>query len=103
MDPAEIRFIPKVVIKEKGAEVFRQNLPIPHPVIEPFKETAPSRTVIVNYDSKCRLRRKAHTALTAPLVLRCTRIGKMREEKIWFLIKYVMGLKHSTCYADLNL
>jgi hypothetical protein len=32
MDPAEIRFIPKVVIKEKGAEVFRQNLPVPHPV-----------------------------------------------------------------------
>jgi hypothetical protein len=32
MDLAEIRLILKVVIKERGAEVFRKNPPIPHPV-----------------------------------------------------------------------
>jgi hypothetical protein len=32
MDPAEIRFIRKAFVKEKGADVFRKNPPVPHPV-----------------------------------------------------------------------
>ncbi len=33
MDPAEIRLIRQVVIKERGTEVFRKNLPIVHTCI----------------------------------------------------------------------
>jgi hypothetical protein len=32
MDPAEIRLIRQVLIKERGAEVFRKNIPVHHPV-----------------------------------------------------------------------
>jgi hypothetical protein len=32
MDPAEIRLIRQVIIEERGAEVFRKNPPVPHPV-----------------------------------------------------------------------
>jgi hypothetical protein len=36
MDPAEIRFIQKAFIKERGAEIFRKILPSPT-LCEPFK------------------------------------------------------------------
>ncbi len=48
-----------------------------YPILwEPFEVTVPSSTVIGNYAPNCQLFSKAHTALTAPLVLHHTRIGK---------------------------
>jgi hypothetical protein len=32
MDPSKIRFIRKDFIKERGAEAFQKNQPVPHPV-----------------------------------------------------------------------
>ncbi len=32
MDPAEIRLIQYVIIKERGVEVFWKNMPAPHPL-----------------------------------------------------------------------
>ncbi len=51
---------------------------------EPFKARAPSRTVIAHYALNCQMRSKAHTALTAPLVLHHTRIYKRAMKKIIF-------------------
>ncbi len=60
-DPAEIRLIRKVVIKERSAEVFRKYLPVPpSPILwEPLKVWAPSRTVIGNWHliANCTVRR----------------------------------------------
>ncbi len=47
MDPAEIRVIRLVVIKESGGEVYWENPPVPH-VVKAFKVTAASCTVIGN-------------------------------------------------------
>ncbi len=48
MDLAEIRFMRWVIIKERGAEVFLEKIR-PSPIRrQPFKVTAPSRTVIGN-------------------------------------------------------
>jgi hypothetical protein len=43
---------------------------------------APSRTVIAHYALNGQMRSKAHTALTAPLVLHHTRIYKHAMKKI---------------------
>jgi hypothetical protein len=43
---------------------------------------APSRTVIAHYALNGQMRSKAHTALTAPLVLHLTRIYKRAMKKI---------------------
>ncbi len=48
----------------------------------PFKAMAPSRTVIAHYALNWQLLSKAHTALTAPLVLHHTRIYKCAIRKI---------------------
>jgi hypothetical protein len=44
----------------------------------------PSRTVIAHYALNWQMRSKAHTALTAPLVLHHTRIYKRAMKKIIF-------------------
>ncbi len=66
MDPAKIRLI---------AKFFRKNPSVPI-MWDPFKFTAPSRTVIGNYAPNGQLQSKAHTAPTAPLILHRTRNGK---------------------------
>ncbi len=45
---------------------------------------APSRTVIAHYVLNSQMRSKAHTALTAPLVLHHTRIYKCAMKKFGF-------------------
>jgi hypothetical protein len=45
---------------------------------------APSRTVIAYYELNGQMRSKAHTALTAPLVLHYTRIYKCTMKKFGF-------------------
>jgi hypothetical protein len=49
MDPVEIRLIRKVFIKGRGAEVVRKIRPSPI-LREPFKDSAPSRSVFGYYD-----------------------------------------------------
>jgi hypothetical protein len=63
--------------------VFRKIRPPPIEW-EPFKARAPSRTVIAHYALNGQMRNKAHTALTAPLVLHHTRIYKRAMKKIIF-------------------
>jgi hypothetical protein len=53
---------------------------------------APSRTVIVHYSLNGQMRNKAHTALTAPLVLHHTRIYKRAMKNI--IINDQMRNKH---------
>ncbi len=48
---------------------------------EPFKARAPTCTVIAHYALNGQMRSKAHTALTAPLVLHHTRIYKCAMKK----------------------
>ncbi len=47
MDPVEIMFIWKTLIKERGEEIMKKIRPSPI-LCEPFKVTAPSRTVVGN-------------------------------------------------------
>ena len=47
MDPAEIRFIWYVFIKERDAEIFRKIRPSSL-LLELFKDSAPSRTAVGN-------------------------------------------------------
>jgi hypothetical protein len=49
-----------------------------------FNVRAPSRTVIAHYTLNGQMRSKAHAALTAPLVLRHTRIYKCVMKKFGF-------------------
>jgi hypothetical protein len=51
-------------------------------VATPFKAMAPSSTVIAHYAFNGQMCSKAHTALTAPLVLHHTRIYKRAMKKI---------------------
>ncbi len=52
MDPAEIKFIRKDVIKERGAEVFRKIRPS-FILWKPFKATAKSRTAVGYLKTNC--------------------------------------------------
>jgi hypothetical protein len=49
MDPAEIRLIREVFIKERGAEGFYKNLPAPHPLRALQIIRAPPCFLIANY------------------------------------------------------
>jgi hypothetical protein len=53
---------------------------------------APSRTVIAHYALNGQMRSKAHTALTAPLVLHHTKVYKCAMKKI--IINFQMWNKH---------
>ncbi len=54
MDPAEFRFMRKVVIKEWGAEIKKkiQNPRVPH-VVRSLKVTAPSPTAVGYLETNC--------------------------------------------------
>jgi len=52
MDPAEIKFIGKVFIKERGAKVFKKILPPPI-LWEPFEATAPPRSTVGYLETNC--------------------------------------------------
>ncbi len=75
MDPSEIRLLRYIVVKERCAEVYRKNPPVPHPV-RVLKSYRPSCTVIGNQAPNCQLRDKVHTDPTPALVLYSSRIGK---------------------------
>ncbi len=84
-----IWILPKVgsfdrsLLNEVSRRLFRKISPSPIKW-EPFKARAPSRTVIVHYTLNGQMRSKAHSALTAPLVLHHTRIYKRAMKKIIF-------------------
>ncbi len=70
-------------LNEASWRFFRKIRPSPIEW-EPFKERALSRTVIAHYALNGQMRSKAHTALTAPLVLHHTRIYKCAMKKFGF-------------------
>jgi hypothetical protein len=53
----------------------------------PLKQGAPSRTVIAQYALNGQMRSKAHTTLTAPLVLHHTKIYKRAMKNIIFNVQ----------------
>ncbi len=57
MDPAEIRFIRKTFIKERGSEVFRKIRPSPI-LWEPFKDSATPRTSVGNWETNSQQRKQ---------------------------------------------
>jgi hypothetical protein len=71
------------LLKEASGKLFRKICPLPIDR-EPFNTRAPSRTVIANYALNSQMRSKAHTALTAPLVLHHARIYKCAMKKFGF-------------------
>ncbi len=60
--PAEIRFIWKAFIEERGAEVFRKIGPSPI-LWEPFKDSAPSRTAFSNSKTNSQRGNEIHRAV----------------------------------------
>ncbi len=62
MDLAEIRFIRKVFIKERGMEVFMNNPPSPI-LWEPCKDSSPPCTAVGNPETN------VHTVLSAAFYL----------------------------------
>jgi hypothetical protein len=62
MDPAEIKFIRKACIKERGVEVFRKirQSPIRR---EPFKDSAPPLKAVGNSGTKCYRGNEIHHAV----------------------------------------
>ncbi len=79
----EVGSFHRTLLKETSRQVFRKIRP-PHIKWEPFQARAPSRTVIAHYALNEQMRSKAHTALTASLVLHHTRIYKRAMKKIIF-------------------
>jgi hypothetical protein len=61
IDPAEIRFIRKIFIKERGAEVFRKICPSAI-LREPFKATATPRTAVGYFETIANAGMKIHCA-----------------------------------------
>ena len=70
-------------LKESSRRGFSKIRPSPIDW-EPFKSRAPSRTVIGHKALNGQMRSKAHSALTAPLVLHHTRIYKCAMKKFGF-------------------
>ncbi len=78
-------------LKEASRRLFRKIRPSPIEW-EPFDARAPSRTVIAHYALNSQMRSKAHTTVTAPLVLYHTRIYKCAMKKFGFNGQCVMNL-----------
>ncbi len=80
MDPAEIRLIRKVVIKERGADGFYKKSPSPI-LWEPLKVTAPSRNWRKYEVPNCQLHIiYTHTARTVPLPFPSYKDWQIRNE-----------------------
>ncbi len=72
---------------------------------EPFNSRVPSRTVIGHYALNGQMRSKAHSALTAPLVLHHTRIYKCALKKFGFNSQmrnepFLIVIYHSSLVKD---
>ncbi len=80
MNPAEIRLILQKIIKGNIAAGFQKNPPVSHRV----RARAPSRTIIGYQALNGQMCSKAHSTLTAPLVLHHTRIYKCAMKKFCF-------------------